>query len=67
MAISAAQNASIAPYTLTIFANSSFPPDQLIEVKSMANRTSSSYFPPSVEESQNVFSSSTVAIPCIQR
>jgi hypothetical protein len=64
MAVSAAQNASIAPYTLTIFANSSFPPEQLIKVKSPDNRTSTSsgYFPASVQESQNVFSSSTMAI-----
>jgi hypothetical protein len=64
MIISAVQNASIAPYTITIFANSSFPPEQLITVKLPANRTSSSstYFPPSVQESQNVFASSTMAI-----
>lgn len=55
MIISAVNNASIAPYTLTIFANSSFPPEQLITVKS-------SVFPASVQESQNVFSSSTMAI-----
>ena len=64
MTISAPQNASIAPYTLTIFANSSFPSEQLIKVKSPINKTfsSSTFFPPSVQESQNVFSSSTVAI-----
>jgi hypothetical protein len=61
MIISAVQNASIAPYTLTIFANSSFPPEQLIKVKSPYNKTSPEFFPPSVQESQNVFSSSTVA------
>jgi hypothetical protein len=64
MTISAAQNATIAPYTLTIFANSSFPSEELIKVKSPDNKTShsSTYFPPSVQESQNVFSSSTVAV-----
>lgn len=64
MIISAVQNASIAPYTLTIFANSSFPPEQLITVKSPDSKTSpsSKFFPPSVQESQNVFSSSTMAI-----
>jgi len=63
MIISAVQNASIAPYTLTIFANSSFPPEQLVKVKLPYNKTASSsdFFPPSVQESQNVFSSSTVA------
>jgi hypothetical protein len=64
MTISASQNASIAPYTLTIFANSSFPPEQLIKVKLPDNKISSSStsFPPSVQESQNIFSSSTVPI-----
>jgi hypothetical protein len=63
MIISAVQNASIAPYTLTIFANSSFPPEQLIKVKSLVGKTSpsSEFFPSSVQESQNVFSSSTIA------
>jgi hypothetical protein len=59
MIISAVQNASSAPYTLTIFANSSFPPEQLINVKSFVNKTSP--LPPSAQESQNVFSTSTVA------
>jgi len=54
--------------TASIFANSSFPSEQLITVKSPDNRTSASptYFPPSVQESQNVFASSTMAVTVLQ-
>jgi hypothetical protein len=63
MTISTAYNASIAPYSLTIFANSSFPPDQLITVNKTSNRKSpSSLFPPLAEQSQNIVSQSTMAI-----
>lgn len=64
MTISAANNASIAPYTLTIFANSSFPPERLLTVSNSPNNTppSSALFPASTEESQNVISQSTMAI-----
>jgi hypothetical protein len=64
MTISAANNASIAPYTLTIFADSSFPPERLLTVSNSPNNTppSSTLFPASAEESQNVVSQSTMAI-----
>ena len=64
MIISAPQNASIAPYTLTIFANSSFPPEQLLKVRKpdITTSVSSLDLPPFVQESQNLFNSSTMAI-----
>jgi hypothetical protein len=63
MIISAVQNATISPFTLTIFSNSSFPPQQLITVNSQDESTSANkFFPPSVQESQNVFASSTMAV-----
>jgi hypothetical protein len=64
MTVSAANNASIAPYTLTIFANSSFPPEQLIPIDKSSSNTppSSALFPASAEKSQNIVSQSTMAI-----
>ena len=64
MVISATNNASVAPHTLTVFANSSFPPEQLISVNKSLNNELSLFspIPESAEESQNIVSQSKVAI-----
>jgi hypothetical protein len=59
--ISATNNASVAPYALTFFANSSFPPEQLITAKSRISSTRS-FIPGAIEKSENIFSQSTMAI-----
>jgi hypothetical protein len=63
MTITALPNATIAPYTLTIFANSSFPPEQLIKAKLSSSNPVQSIFPSSAEQSENVISQpSTMAL-----
>jgi hypothetical protein len=59
--ISAADNASIAPYTLTFFANSSFPAEQLISARPHEEH-STLPFRGATEASQNVFSQSTMSL-----
>jgi hypothetical protein len=64
MVISAADNASISSHTLTIFANSSFPPENIVSANGFSNKelVSLSPIPKSVEESQNIVSQSIMAI-----
>jgi hypothetical protein len=60
MTISVANNALIRPYTLFIFANSTFPPEELIKVKS--SKTSASILPSSEEISDNIVTQSSMVI-----
>jgi hypothetical protein len=59
MTISVANNASIRPYTLFTFANSTFPPEELIKVKSAK---SASILPSSEDISENIFTQSSMVI-----
>ena len=60
MTISVANNALIRPYTLFTFANSTFPPEELIKVKS--SKTSASILPSSEEISENIVTQSSMVI-----
>jgi hypothetical protein len=60
MTISVANNASIRPYTLFTFANSTFPPEELIKVKSA--KKSASILPSSEDISENIFTQSSMVI-----
>lgn len=60
MTINVANNALIRPYTLFIFANSTFPPEQLIKVNS-AN-INDSILPSSEEISENIVTQSSMMI-----
>lgn len=56
LTIASTENAPVGPYTLFIFANSSFPPEQLIESKSpQESRASSGLLPASALTSENIF------------
>jgi hypothetical protein len=56
LTIASTENAPIGPYTLFIFANSSFPPEQFIESRSpQESRASSGLLPASALTSENIF------------
>ena len=59
LVIRASDDASVGPYTLLIFANSSFPPDQLIHVQS-ANDESSKFY--SKLPAENILTQSSVFV-----
>jgi hypothetical protein len=62
MTISVANNALIRPYSLFVFANSTFPPEELIKVKSFNN--SASIFPEEISE--NIVTQSSMMITLLE-
>ena len=63
MTISAKENASIGPYTLFVFANSSFPPEEFIKPKSyLAQKSATSFFPSSTISLENIFTQSSLLV-----
>ena len=64
LTIMSTDDAVIGPKTLFIFANSSFPPEELITARSPEQNTSSppNFLPPSVRAVENVFSDSTLLL-----
>jgi hypothetical protein len=64
LTITSTDDAVIGPKTLFIFANSSFPPEELITARSPEQNTSSppNFLPPSVRAVENVFSDSTLLL-----
>ena len=62
MTISVANNALIRPYSLFVFANSTFPPEELIKVKSF--NISASIFP--AEISENIVTQSSMMITLLE-
>lgn len=64
LTLTSTDDAVIGPKTLFIFANSSFPPEELIKVRSHVQNTSSppNFLPPSVKSVENVFSASTLLL-----
>ena len=61
LAISSVENASIGPYTLFIFANSSFPPEEIIKPEGFTQDNSSNFLPYSAKLSENIFTQSSIA------
>jgi hypothetical protein len=62
LTITSSKDASIGPYTLFIFANSSFPAEEFIEPKAFTQkRTSSGPIPTSIT-SENIFTESTLLV-----
>ena len=61
LTISSAENASVGPYTIFIFANSSFPPEELIKPEGFTQNSSSNFLPPSARLSENIFTQSSLA------
>jgi hypothetical protein len=61
LTISSKENASTGPYTLFVFANSSFPPEELIRPKNLQNLTTD-FLPSSVRASQNIFTQSSLVV-----
>ncbi|HEU4448150.1 MAG TPA: hypothetical protein VFR94_26000 [Nitrososphaeraceae archaeon] len=64
LTIGSTENAPIGPFTLFIFANSSFPPDQLIKSSypQDARASSNSSLPPSALTSENIFTHSSLLV-----
>jgi hypothetical protein len=62
MTISVANNALIRPYSLFVFANSTFPPEELIKLKSF--NISASIFP--AEISENIVTQSSMMITLLE-
>ena len=63
LTISAIENASIGPYTLFVFANSSFPPEEFIKPKSyLAQKSATSFFPSSTISLENIFTQSSLLV-----
>jgi hypothetical protein len=62
MSITTSEDASTGPYTLFIFANSSFPPEELIRPPSSQEIVNSNFLPSSVKTIENIFSDSTVLL-----
>jgi hypothetical protein len=63
MTITASENASLGPYTLFIFANSSFPPEELIRPRLASQETiNADFLPSSVRTVENIFSDSTLLL-----
>jgi hypothetical protein len=60
LAITSSENASIGPYTLFIFANSSFPPEEFIKPKSFTQKSTSNFLPSSAREFENIFTQSSL-------
>ena len=60
--IAASENAASRPYTLVIFANSTFPQEDLIKEFTPAKTTTNSLIPKSQDKSQNVISQSTMGL-----
>jgi hypothetical protein len=58
LTIASSENASAGPYTLFIFANSSFPSEELIKPEGFTQDNSSDFFPYSARLSENVFTQS---------
>jgi hypothetical protein len=61
LTISSAENASVGPYTLFIFANSSFPPEEIIKPEGFTQDSSSNFLPYSAKLSENIFTQSSIA------
>jgi hypothetical protein len=64
LTITSSEDASIGPYTLFIFADSSFPPEELIRARytEQNGSSSSNFLPSSVRAIQNIFSESTLLL-----
>jgi hypothetical protein len=61
LTITSSKDASVGPYTLFIFANSSFPSEEFIEPKSFTQRRTSGIVPTSIS-SENIFTESTLLV-----
>jgi hypothetical protein len=61
LTIKAVQDADIGPYTLTLFANSTFPPEQLSEA--IAENYNLSYIP---DISENIFAQSSILVTILE-
>lgn len=63
MTITASEDASLGPYTLFIFANSSFPPEELIKPQlSSQDSVNVDFLPFSIRTVENIFSDSTLLL-----
>ena len=60
LTITSSEDASIGPHTLFIFANSSFPPEELIKPKSFTEKRTPGVLPSSKIPSENVFTQSSL-------
>jgi hypothetical protein len=60
LTITSSEDATIGPFTLFIFANSTFPPEELIQLKS-SNISDSSFLPPSVKP-ENIITQSSLLV-----
>jgi hypothetical protein len=61
LTITSKEDASPGPYTIFVFANSSFPPEELIRPKNLQNLTTD-FLPSSVRASQNIFTQSSLVV-----
>ena len=66
LTIASAENASAGPYTLFIFANSSFPPEELVKPEGFTQDNSSNFFPDSARLSENIFTQSSIAASLLE-
>jgi hypothetical protein len=64
LTITSTEDASVGPYTLFIFANSSFPPEELIRARLPVQNSSSSpsFLPSSLTTVENIFSDSSLLL-----
>jgi hypothetical protein len=66
LTITSTENSSIGPYTLFIFANSSFPPEELIKPEGFTQDSTSSFLPYSAKLSENIFTQSSLAATLLE-
>jgi hypothetical protein len=66
LTITSTENSSIGPYTLFIFANSSFPPEELIKPEGFTQDSASNFLPHSARISENIFTQSSLAATLLE-
>jgi hypothetical protein len=60
LTITSSKDASIGPYTIFIFANSSFPPEEFIKPAEITEKSTSNFLPSSAREFENIFTQSSL-------
>jgi hypothetical protein len=60
LTLTSSEDAPIGPHTVFIFANSSFPPEELIKPKSIVQKRTAGVLPSSKIPSENIFTQSSL-------
>lgn len=66
LTITSTKNSSTGPYTFFIFANSSFPPEELIKPEGFTEDSTSNFLPYSARISENIFTQTSLAATLLE-